>query len=126
MQSVSPCLDTRVYRRGLTLVEVVIALVLVVVGLLGIAGSSALLFRSAVGQTNAQRAIRRASMRMVRLAAAGCASTVEGSMGDPMTGIGERWHVSAPTNGALTIEDTLEWTTGGARRVLVVRSAMLC
>lgn len=113
-------------RPGLTLVEVMCALVLVAVGLLGIAGSSALLLRASVAEDAHRRAIRQGAMRAARLAAPGCGSPAESSMVDRPSGLREHWRVDAAEQGMATFDDTLEWTSEGRTHRLVVRGAFLC
>lgn len=113
-------------RRGLTLVEVMIALVLVAVGLLGIAGASALSLRALGEHAGALRATRQASLRMARLESGGCPGAHGGVAMDEMTGMRERWVVGPPLDGAVLVDDSLAWTSGGRPRQLVVHSALLC
>lgn len=113
-------------RDGLTLVEVMLALVLVAVGLLGIAGSTALMFRAVTSQTASLRATRQGALRVAQLSAAGCAGARSGRADDARTGLAERWWLGPVVNGAQTIDDTLTWNNRGAPAVLIVRSALLC
>jgi prepilin-type N-terminal cleavage/methylation domain-containing protein len=113
-------------RGGLTLVEVMVALVIVAVGLLGLAGSSALLLRSALSQAAAHRASQLSALRTTALAAIGCAAMRDGSRIDGPTGIRERWQVGAPTNGVVTVDDSLEWSSDGRIHHLLVRGAVVC
>jgi prepilin-type N-terminal cleavage/methylation domain-containing protein len=113
-------------RRGLTLVEVMIALVLVAVGLLGIAGASALSLRALGERSGALRATRQASLRMARLESGGCPGARGGVAMDEMTGMRERWVVGPPLAGTVLVDDSLAWTSGGRPRQLVVHSALLC
>ncbi len=113
-------------RSGLTVVEVLVALMLVSVGLLGIAGSSALALRSARGAAQEERAARRASTRLARLGAAGCARAISGSLDDADGAPIERWTVGPVNNGAARLQATVFWSTARGRRTLTVESALLC
>lgn len=113
-------------RAGLTVVEVLVALVIVSAGLLGIAGTSALALRSATAAARQRAALGRLELRLAGLAAGGCISSVSGSAGDPDAGIRERWTLSAPSRGIALADVSGEWRDGGAARSLVLRSAVLC
>ena len=117
---------TSCLRQGLTLVEVMVALVLVAVGLLGIAGASALSLRAVAEHSAAQRATRQASLRLARLTADGCVGAVGGTATEARSGIRERWTVGAPIGGAILVDDSVEWTAGSRARQLVVQGAVLC
>jgi len=112
-------------RRGIGLVEVITALVLVSVGLLAIAGSSALLMRRAAERDVARRATRSAALRIALLSSAGCAGARTGTAGDSPRGVTERW-VTTAVGPAEYLDVAVAWREGGARRQLVVRSAILC
>lgn len=113
-------------RSGLTVVEVLVALMLVSVGLLGMAGSSALALRSAHGAAQEERAARRASTRLARLGAAGCVGAVSGVLNDPGGVPMERWTVAPVRNGTAHLEATVFWSSSRGRRTLTVESALLC
>jgi Tfp pilus assembly protein PilV len=107
-------------------IEVLLALVVVSVGLLGVAGSSALALRAAGTATREHRASRAAALRLARLAAGGCIGEQSGSTLEDATGFSERWLVGAARNGAARVEVRVEWMEGAGRRTLALGSAMLC
>jgi Tfp pilus assembly protein PilV len=113
-------------RTALTVVEVLVALVLVSVGLLGMAGSSALALRTAATAVRERRAIQRASTRIAILSAAGCARATSGALDDRATGMHERWTVGVPRQGMAMIEAHVEWPAAGGPRSFLLRSALLC
>lgn len=112
-------------RRGIGLVEVLTALVLIAVGLLAIAGSSALLARRSAEHELERRATRTVAMRIANLASAGCAGARAGAAGDSLRGPVERWSV-VDVGPAEYVEVAVAWRERHARRQLVVRSAILC
>lgn len=120
-----PLSAARVPRTGITIVEVLAALVLVSVGLLGVAGSSALMLRAVTDQAGEHRAVRRAQLRLASLAAGGCQLAADGDSVLP-GGLRESWRVSAVANGARTIDEVVEWTSRGRIRRLALASGMLC
>ncbi len=113
-------------RRALTVVEVLVALMLVSVGLLGMAGSSVLALRTAHGAAAEQRAVQRASARLALLAAEGCTRASSGSLNDPAGEVREVWRVGAVHHGVATLEATVVWLSARGRRTLTMESALLC
>ena len=113
-------------RTGLTIVEVLTALVLVSVGLLGMAGTSVLSLRAAAAAERERRALRRLDLRIAALTAGGCGSATQGSAGEFRDGVWERWTVGAATRGAALGDATVEWREGTELRAIVRRSALLC
>ena len=111
-------------RRGITVVEVLVALVLVSVGLLAMAGTSALAFRTATSASRERLAVRQADRRLSRLTAAGCASATAGT--DSAHGMRERWSMADSLGGVASVEASVEWQAGARRRVLTLRSALVC
>jgi len=107
-------------------VEVLVALVVVSVGLLGIAGASALSLRSATAAALERHAVRRLTVRHAALAAGGCALAAAGVHEDSGGGVRERWTVGAPTGGVAFVDVTARWRDRGGPRALVLRGAILC
>jgi Tfp pilus assembly protein PilV len=113
-------------RAGITVVEVLAALVVVSVGLLGMAGTSALALRTSVASARERRALGRVELRLAALASAGCAAAAGGSAPDAGDGVRERWTVEAARRGAAMVEATAEWEENTRSRAMVLRSALLC
>ena len=113
-------------REGVSIVEVLLALVLVSVGMLAMAGSSALALRAAGAADQEHRAVRLAALRMARLSAAGCDAARGGTAAEDRAGFSERWEVGSVLNGAATVQLRVAWRQGGAARSLVIESALLC
>jgi Tfp pilus assembly protein PilV len=112
-------------RSALTVVEVLVALMLVSVGLLGVAGTSALSFRTVVAAERERRATQRATTRLARLAAGDCARASSGELREP--DLHERWTVSSAGGGAAFVDATIEWQgRGSVPRSFTLRSAILC
>jgi Tfp pilus assembly protein PilV len=112
-------------RSALTVVEVLVALMLVSVGLMGIAGTSALSFRTVVAAERERRATQRAILRLARLAAGGCERASSGELQE--SDLHERWTVVAAPAGVALVEAGVEWQgRGSQRRSFVLRSALLC
>lgn len=106
--------------------EVLATLVVVSVGLLGIAGASALSLRSATAAGLERRAVRRLAVRHATLSAGGCTRAAAGVHEDSGGGVRERWTVSAPMGGVALIDVTARWRDGARPRALALRGAILC
>jgi prepilin-type N-terminal cleavage/methylation domain-containing protein len=113
-------------RAGFSVIEVLFALVLVSIGLLGMAGSSALAVRSVAFAAREHHATRIAGARLARLIAAGCSAAQSGAVRDDATGVEERWTVDPPRNGAATVQVHAEWPEGVRRRALTLHGGLLC
>jgi prepilin-type N-terminal cleavage/methylation domain-containing protein len=113
-------------QQGLTVIEVLVALVLVTVGLLGFAGTSALAVRSAATAVRQHDALVRAGRRMALLAATGCDRALSGETARDGAGVRERCVVGPPRNGAATLAMTVEWVDPRGARALTLQSALLC
>lgn len=112
-------------RAGFSIVEVLIALVIVAVGLLGIAGASALSVRAANAALREHSATGVALARLAALSAVGCPAAGSGSSGSA-PGPVERWTVSAPAPGVRMLYARVEWFDGAARRAVGLQSAVFC
>lgn len=111
-------------RRGFTLAEVLLAIVLIDVGLLALMGGSAVLLR----QTNALRlrnaALRAATNRLQQLAAASCAA----SAGSAVTadGIREAWTLVALNGAIADVRDSVTFSSGSKTHALVLQTRLPC
>jgi len=111
---------------GFTIAEVLVALVLFDIGLLGVAGSSALAVRVTGAAVRERRAVQRAADRIASLRAQGCSSARSGSATDAALALDERWTVT-PTAGRVTMIDAqVRWRAVGGTRTVLLRSAILC
>ena len=120
-------LPTRPRRRsGLSIVEVLVALMLVAIGLMGIAGSTALALRTTHDATRRREATELATTRLSQLYAAGCAQASAGSHADSTRHIDEHWWVAARANGLATVTDSLAWTGARGWRTLVLTTGITC
>jgi prepilin-type N-terminal cleavage/methylation domain-containing protein len=113
-------------RAGFSIVEVLVALVLLTVGLLAMAGGSALAVRTSAAAARERRAAQRAADRIARLVAQGCAPARSGTYVDSAAALSEWWTVTTLVNGALLIDAHVRWTTSSGTRSMLLRSAMLC
>jgi prepilin-type N-terminal cleavage/methylation domain-containing protein len=113
-------------RAGLTIIEVLAALVVVSVGLLGMAGTAAISLRTVAGVTRERRALRRLDFRLAALAAGSCSRAAGGAASDPRDSLREQWTVAASAAGAALVDARVEWREGARMRSITQRSAILC
>ena len=113
-------------RAGLTVVEVLVALMLVSIGMLGIAGSTALALRSAHDAAHRRVAAQRIESRFAQLSATGCSGATAGITTDSARDISEQWSVSAVTNGFATLTDSVRWMSARGPISFVLTSAITC
>ena len=104
-------------RRGTSLVELLIALVIVTIGLLALAGAAAVVAREAGVSRREITVAAAARNRLERLASSPCRSLVDGA--NASGGITERWTISAASNGMRRITVRAEAAAAGARAPLV-------
>lgn len=113
-------------RSGLSIVELLVALVLLGVGLLGVAGASARAIAVSGKAARERRAAQRAADRIAVLASQGCSGARSGMLVDSTFGATERWSVSASAAGVALVDADVRWTAQGGARSLTLRSAILC
>jgi prepilin-type N-terminal cleavage/methylation domain-containing protein len=113
-------------HRGVSIVEVLVALVLLAVGLLGVAGNGAIAMRASGGAARERRAAQRAGDRLAALREQGCASARSGTLVDPAAALVERWTVGAVAAGAALVDAEVRWRAPAGQRVLLLRGGILC
>jgi hypothetical protein len=106
-------------------VEVLVALIVVVVGLLGVAGTSAIALRASSAAIRERAAIARARSRLALLESAGCAGANGGERHLP-GGLLDRWTVRPAENGVRLVDALAEWDDADGRRNVLLTSALLC
>jgi prepilin-type N-terminal cleavage/methylation domain-containing protein len=112
-------------RRGFTVVEVLVALVVLSAGLLAVAGSGAITIRAAAAATRERRAVQRGADRIATLRAGGCAAARSGAATDAAARIAERW-TTAAAGGAVLLDEEVRWLAPSGWRTLLLRGAILC
>lgn len=113
-------------RAGLSIVEVLVALVLVAIGMMGVAGSTAIAFRTTLDAARRREAAQRASSRIAQIAASGCALAMAGASTDSARQVSEQWSVSMPVNGFALVTDSVTWTGTRGKSSLALTSALTC
>ncbi len=113
-------------RSGLSVVEVLVALVIVTVGLLGMAGSTALALRTTTDAARRRDAAQWAASRIALLAAQGCAVASSGVANASGARFTEQWVVLSRADGFMTVVDTVRWSSARGARSYSLGSAIPC
>jgi Tfp pilus assembly protein PilV len=124
-------------RRGVTLVELIVAVTIMIVGLLTIVGISASVARGLGESRSDALAAQAAQTRFEKLAGTKCALTdgvVTGLTGittgtvtqASSRGVTERWVVTLAANNTLLLSDTLTWQTRRVTRKATFQTLISC
>ncbi|HVX37936.1 MAG TPA: type II secretion system protein [Gemmatimonadaceae bacterium] len=111
-------------RAGFTLVELLVAIVLIDCGVLALVAESAVLVRKRNDLRTHALATRVAGDRVQSLAAGACAETV-GSAEWP-GGMRESWSVALVPNHVRELSDSVAFVEGRATRSVVLRTRLPC
>ena len=114
-------------RSGVTLVELLVATVIISIGLLAIVGTSAAIARS-LGQAREDNlAGIFAESRVERIAGSSCSGMTLGTWTTVTTrGITEKYNVSNNGNFTLLVIDSLSWKTNRSTRRLTYQTILPC
>lgn len=107
------------------MIELVIAILVLVVGVLGLVGTSAAVARMSGEGVRRATAAEMAQSRFEILRGAGCAMPV-GAGSYTARGVGENWSVTPRGNGLFDVVDSVSWPMGTGRRLYAYRSMILC
>jgi type IV pilus assembly protein PilV len=99
-------------RSGFTIVELIVAMLMLTIGLLGLAGVGAVVLKQMKGGTYQTIAASIAQSRFEQLEGDPCASIVGGTA--TVRGMTEKWNVSAMGLRAKTVYDTVTFVTSSA------------
>jgi prepilin-type N-terminal cleavage/methylation domain-containing protein len=106
----------RANTSGFTIVEVLVAIVIMAIGVLGLAGTASSVSRLIGGGAQQTIAANIALSRFEWLRSTSCASVVAGTA--TMRGMTEQWGVSASGTSLYTVTDTVTYQAAGGRRPL--------
>jgi prepilin-type N-terminal cleavage/methylation domain-containing protein len=110
-------------RKGFSVIEVLVALILITTALLGMAGSSSLAVRLITEASARRAALHRAQSRISSLESLGCLRASGGSL--TSTTISERWTVQG-IGAFARVTDTVTWASPTGARRMVLESAFPC
>ena len=126
MRTTSQLQNTNRRRTGMSVVEVLVALMIVSIGLLGIAGSTALALRTTLDAAHRREAAQRAASRVAQLASAGCDLATNGAIIDVAHQTSERWTIASRVNGFAMVTDSVSWSSARGARTFSLTSAISC
>lgn len=114
-------------RRGVTLIELIVAVTILIVGLLSIVGISASITRS-LGQARQESlAAMAAQSRFERLAGTACADLAVGTVQQASSrNVTERYVVIDAGNNTRELHDTVTWKTYRAQRKVAFKTLIPC
>jgi Tfp pilus assembly protein PilV len=110
-------------RDGFTLVELLIAVLLIDVGVLAMVAGTALIVRRQNAMRTRALAAQIAANRIQRLQGGACESLTGSAT---QSGITEQFSADAMANGLRDLRDSVSFTIDGAPRAVVIRSRMSC
>jgi prepilin-type N-terminal cleavage/methylation domain-containing protein len=117
--------DTRPRRRsGLTLVEMMVAVFILSVGLLGLASTSAVVTRQVGSTANQNVAANVVQSRLEWMRSTPCASIKDSTA--TTRGVTEHWVPVTTKNRILWVKDTVKYSVGGTARTQVYTMAVPC
>lgn len=108
----------------MSVIEVLVALMLVSIGMLGIAGSMAVALRTTNDVTARRNALRDAARRAALIQSSGC-PTAPGTSVNTRTQVRERWTASL-SGGFAIVTDSLDWPGMRGRSAMAIVSAVPC
>ena len=112
-------------RRGFTLVEVILAMVLLAVGLLALASGSVGVMRQMRSGNKAAVAAMVAQARMEKLRSKGCSAISSGSA--TTSGMSEKWTVTVAIARVNAVAETVFYSSrAGKRDTVALKGAVPC
>lgn len=115
-------------REGFTLVELLVAIVILAVGVLGLAATASVVTRQMTGAVHQSVAANVAYSRMERIRTGNCVAMADSS--SPPAGIvtrnvRERWTITKANN-AILVFDTITYAVRGKQKMQVYHSEFPC
>ena len=114
----------RIRRLGFSLVEVIVAVVLIDVALLALVAGSAVLIRQTAEMRARTAAVRAAANRLQQLGAAACSSATGTATG--ALGIREQWSITVLAGTMRELHDTVTYAASTGRKSVVLHTRLPC
>ena len=111
-------------RPAFTLVEVIVAVVLINVGLLALVASSAVLIRQSSEMRARSAAVRAAANRLALLGATTC--TARSGSASSAFGVTEEWSVHILADGVRELRDSVSYSAPTGTKSVVLRTRLPC
>ena len=120
--------QTESNRDGFTLVEVMVAIVILAVGILGLAATASVVTKQMTGAVHQSVAANVAYSRMEHIRSSDCMVMKDSASGSAVTrNVSERWAIAiAPTKQALLVYDTITYKMRGTDHKQVFHSEFPC
>lgn len=113
-------------RKGFTVIEIIIAIVIMVIGVLGLASTAAVVARLIGGGAQLTLAANVAQSRFEILRSTPCASIANGNA-DSGRGVTEQWRVTQVGPALFEVDVAVQYTTtSGPRQPQAFRSHVTC
>ncbi len=112
--------------RGFTIVEVVVALVLLASGALAVVAATAGALRAVRSADIERGAVVSARNRLEMLASIGCAQLDGGAAVDSTGQVGETWYVAAGHSGLRLATDRVRYADRGSQRTVILHRVIVC
>lgn len=114
-------------RPGASIVEMLVAIVILAIGVLGLAATASMVVRHMGSGARLGAAATLAQARFERLSAAACEALLAAPSGEAVArGVREQWRVAAAANGTLELFDSLTYDTPRGPRAVAYRSLRAC
>jgi prepilin-type N-terminal cleavage/methylation domain-containing protein len=111
-------------RAGLTLVEMMVAVVILAVGLLGLASTAAVVTRQVGGGAQQSLAANAIQSRFEWMYSVPCSTITDSTTKN--RGVTEHWVPGAKVNGILWVVDSVRYSVGGTARVQTYTMTVPC
>ena len=112
-------------RRGFSLIEVVVAILILAVGVLGLAATSSVVTRQIGGGAQQNTAANLAASRFEQMRARQCTALTSAAAAVKTDGISERWTVVAVNDGRV-VRDSVWYDTPRGVRGFVFETTLPC
>lgn len=114
-------------RRGFSLIEVVVAIMILAVGVLGLAATSTFVTRQIGGGAQQNAAANLAASRFERMRGRSCLALSSAVAAVTTNGISERWTVTGIGGGAgVVVRDSVWYDTPRGERSFVFETTLPC
>ena len=119
--------EPAVARRGFTLVEVMVAIVILSIGILGLAATAGVVVRQMTGAVHQSVASTVAYSRMEKIRTSNCVAMKDSSGTATTRNVKEKWViVGTPNSHALLVYDTITYSVRGKTKVQAYHSEFPC
>jgi type IV pilus modification protein PilV len=114
-------------RRGFTLVEVMVAIVILSIGILGLAATAGVVVRQMTGAVHESVASTVAYSRMEKIRTSNCVAMKDSSGSATTRNVKEKWTiVGTPNSHALLVYDTISFSLRGQTKMEAYHSEFPC